>query len=161
MITLEVLVALPKMITKATPCFDVKQTDSGRQCPHEVSARDHKEVDTIIQRLQHLVRAELLVEENQTEELLPTSGKVMTDRAMRMFVEVFKGVGGKEGKEGGASTVVVEGPRKQAVSYYVIIGFSSLNGALGWVELGEREKVIDRIIRYLQSVIFLKRVWCR
>ena len=155
MITLEVRVDLPNMITKATRCFDVNEPP-GRQCPHEVSARDHNVVDTTIQRLQHLVGAELLVEENQTEELQPTGGIVMTDRAMRMFVEVFKRVGDKEGKEGKEG-----GPRKQAVSYYVIIGFSSSNGALGSVELGERDKVIVRIIRYLQSVIFLKRVWCR
>ena len=123
MIKLEVRAALPKMIAKATPYFVVKKRP-GRQCPHEVSTRDHEEVETVIQRLQHLVGAELLVEEHHTETFIPAGGIVMTDRVMRMFVEVFKGVGGKEGV---ASTVDVEGARKQAVSYCVMFGSSSLN----------------------------------
>ena len=115
MIKLKVRAALPKMIAKATPYFDVNKPP-GRRYPHEVSTRDHEEVEiqTVIQRLQHLGGAELLVEEHHTETFIPTGGIVMIDRVMRMFVEVFKGVGGKEGE---ASIADVEGSRKQAVSY--------------------------------------------
>ena len=130
MIKLKVRAALPKMIDKATRYFVVNKRP-GRQCPREVSTRDHEEVETVIQRLQLLVGVELLVGEHHTETVLPAGGIVMIDRVMRMFVDVFKGIGDKEGV---ATTVDVEGSRKQAVSYCVMFGSSSLNRALGWVK---------------------------
>lgn len=111
-IKLEVQAALLKVIAKATPYFDANKPP-GTQCLHEVSTRDHEEAETVIQQLQQLVGAEVQVEEQHTAKFLPTGGIVMIDRVMRMFVEVFKGVGGKEGV---ATTVDVEGSRKLAVS---------------------------------------------
>jgi len=107
MITMEVLVPLPRIITIATPYLDLNGP-LGRQCLHVIDRRDRKGLNTIT-LLEHPVDSQFQEEGHQAVRFLPNGN------AVKVMTEVLIVEEGKGGKEGAVATVQQEGPMEEEV----------------------------------------------